>query len=54
MANHTFCSFALHFLVRVLKRNYDNDTFKLEELDLHYGIEHDASLLRLDAVFQTD
>jgi len=30
----------------MLKKSYDNDTFDLEELDLHNGIEHDASLFR--------
>ncbi|KAG2346941.1 Cloroperoxidase [Suillus weaverae] len=50
----SFCSFALHFLARMLKRNYSGDKFDLEELDLHNGIEHDASLLRLDAAFQPD
>ncbi|KAG1891435.1 Chloroperoxidase [Suillus subluteus] len=31
---------------------FDHGTLDLEELDLHNGIEHDASLLRLDAAFQ--
>jgi hypothetical protein len=30
----------------MLKKNYSKDTFDLEELDGHNGIEHDASLLR--------
>lgn len=30
----------------MLKRSYSNDTFDLAELDLHNGIEHDASLFR--------
>lgn len=30
----------------MLKRNYSKDTFDLEELDGHNGIEHDASLFR--------
>ena len=30
----------------MLKKDYSKDTFDLEELDLHNGIEHDASLVR--------
>jgi hypothetical protein len=30
----------------MIKRRYSEDTFDLEELDQHGGIEHDASLLR--------
>jgi hypothetical protein len=30
----------------MLKKSFNNDTFDLEELDVHNGIEHDASLLR--------
>ncbi|KAG2140651.1 Chloroperoxidase [Suillus clintonianus] len=50
----SFCSFALHFLARMLKKDYNKDTFDLKEIDLHNGIEHDASLLRLDSAFQPD
>lgn len=50
----TFCSFVPHFAARMLKRSYSEDTFDLEELDQHGGIEHDGSLLRLDAAFQPD
>jgi hypothetical protein len=42
----TFCSFVPHFAARMLKKNYSKDTFDLQELDLHNGIEHDASLVR--------
>ncbi|KAG2157512.1 Chloroperoxidase [Suillus clintonianus] len=48
----TLSSFVPHYAARMLKRSYKDDTFDLEELDLHNGIEHDASLLRLDAAFQ--
>ncbi|KAF9224876.1 Cloroperoxidase [Gyrodon lividus] len=44
----SFCSFVPHYAARILKKSYSNDTFDLEELDLHNGIEHDASLTRLD------
>ncbi|KAG1722647.1 Chloroperoxidase, partial [Suillus paluster] len=50
----TFCSFVPHFAARMLKRSYSKDTFNLEEIDLHNGIEHDASLLRLDTAFEPD
>ncbi|KAG1722646.1 heme-thiolate peroxidase aromatic peroxygenase [Suillus paluster] len=50
----TFCSFVPHFAARMLKKSYSNDTFDLEEIDLHNGIEHDASLIRLDAAFEPD
>jgi hypothetical protein len=42
----SFCSFVPHFAARMLKRSYSADSFDLEELDLHNGIEHDASLFR--------
>jgi hypothetical protein len=42
----SFCSYVPHFAARMLKKNYSSDTFDLEELDLHNGIEHDASLFR--------
>ncbi|KIK11962.1 hypothetical protein PISMIDRAFT_689916 [Pisolithus microcarpus 441] len=48
----SFCSFTLHFAAFMLNKSYSKDTFDLEELDLHNGIEHDASLTRLDAAFQ--
>ncbi|KAG2069811.1 Cloroperoxidase, partial [Suillus decipiens] len=50
----TFCSFVPHFAARMLNKSYSKDTFDLKELDLHNGIEHDASLLRLDTAFQPD
>jgi len=48
----SFCSFVPHYAAFMLKKSYHKDTFDLEELDLHNGIEHDASLTRLDANFQ--
>jgi len=48
----SFCSFVPHYAAQMLKRNYHNDTFDLHELDLHNGIEHDASLTRLDTAQQ--
>ncbi|KAG2159330.1 Chloroperoxidase [Suillus bovinus] len=48
----SFCSYVPHFAARMLKRSYSKDTFDLAELDLHNGIEHDASLFRLDTALQ--
>ncbi|KAI9568890.1 hypothetical protein HD554DRAFT_2204878 [Boletus coccyginus] len=39
-------------IARMLNKNYNRDTFDLEELNLHNGIEHDASLTRLDTSLQ--
>lgn len=48
----TLSSFVAHYAARMLDRSFSKDTLDLEELDRHNGIEHDASLLRLDAAFQ--
>ncbi|KAG2134793.1 Chloroperoxidase [Suillus clintonianus] len=50
----SFCSFVPHYAARMLKRNYNMDTFNLADLDLHNGIEHDASLFRLDTALEPD
>lgn len=42
----SFCYYACHYVARMLNRNYSRDTFDLEEINLHNGIEHDASLTR--------
>jgi hypothetical protein len=42
----SFCSFVPHFAAWMLKKSYSKDTFDLEELDVHNGIEHDASIVR--------
>ena len=42
----SFCFFVPNFAANMLKRNYRKDTFDLADLDLHNGIEHDASLTR--------
>lgn len=48
----SFCSWVPHIAARMLKRNYSDDVFDLEELDLHNGIEHDASLTRTYIVWR--
>ncbi|KAI6015113.1 Chloroperoxidase [Pisolithus orientalis] len=48
----SFCSYTTHYAAFMLKRSHSKDTFDLEEIDLHNGIEHDASLTRLDTEFQ--
>ncbi|KAF8558699.1 Cloroperoxidase [Imleria badia] len=48
----SFCSLVPHIAASMLKRSYSKDTFDLEELDLHNGIEHDGSLTRLDTALQ--
>ncbi|KAJ8589492.1 Cloroperoxidase [Rhizopogon salebrosus TDB-379] len=50
----SFCSFVPHFAAWMLKKSYSKDTFDLEELDVHNGIEHDASIVRLDTALQPD
>ena len=42
----SFCYYACHFVARMLNKKYSRDTFDLEEINLHNGIEHDASLTR--------
>ncbi|KIJ63556.1 hypothetical protein HYDPIDRAFT_113007 [Hydnomerulius pinastri MD-312] len=48
----SFCSFVPHYAARMLNKSYNKDTFDLEELDLHNGIEHDASLTRIDSALE--
>jgi hypothetical protein len=42
----TFGFFVTNFASDMLKRDYNKDTFDLVDLDLHNGIEHDASVCR--------
>ena len=42
----SFCYYACHYAARILNKSYSRDTFDLEEINLHNGIEHDASLTR--------
>jgi hypothetical protein len=50
----TFCFFVPNFAANMLKKNYKKDTFDLADLDLHNGIEHDASLTREDSALMPD
>ncbi|KAF9045459.1 Chloroperoxidase [Panaeolus papilionaceus] len=50
----SFCYFVPNFAAKTLNKKYSNGTFDLADLDLHNGIEHDASLLREDSHFVPD
>ncbi|KAJ2928472.1 heme-thiolate peroxidase, partial [Candolleomyces eurysporus] len=50
----SFCFFVPNYAASMLNKTYGKDTFDLAELDLHNGIEHDASLLREDIYFEPD
>jgi hypothetical protein len=50
----SFCALVPHVAARMLKRSYGEDTLDLEELDLHNGIEHDASLTRTHIVCRAE
>ncbi|PBL03128.1 Cloroperoxidase [Armillaria gallica] len=45
----SFCYFVPLTCARMLDKNYHKDSVDLSELDLHNGIEHDASLTRQDS-----
>ena len=42
----SFTFFVPNLAANMLKKNFYKDTFDLSDLDLHNGIEHDASLTR--------
>lgn len=42
----SFCYYACHYTARMIDKKYGRDTFDLGEINLHNGIEHDASLTR--------
>ncbi|KAF9260745.1 Cloroperoxidase [Marasmius fiardii PR-910] len=50
----SFCFFVPNYSANFLKRDYNKDTFNLEELSQHNAIEHDASLTREDVHFNQD
>jgi hypothetical protein len=43
-----FCFVVPYYCANMLGRDYHRDTFNLADLALHNGIEHDASLCRVD------
>jgi len=47
----SFSYFVPNYAANMLNKSYSKDTFDLEEISLHNGIEHDASLTRLDYAF---
>lgn len=42
----TFCFFVPNYMAGLLGKSYWNDTLDLEDISVHNGIEHDASLTR--------
>ncbi|CAL1710015.1 unnamed protein product [Somion occarium] len=50
----TFCYFVPNYIAGVLDRDYLTDSFDLSDIDVHNGIEHDASLTRHDSIFAKD
>ncbi|KAK7447727.1 hypothetical protein VKT23_013983 [Stygiomarasmius scandens] len=50
----SFSYFVPNYAANMLKKSYSKDTFDLEEISLHNGIEHDASLCRQDLYFEKD
>ncbi|KAI0315282.1 Cloroperoxidase [Amylostereum chailletii] len=50
----TFCLFVPRYMSQILGRSYSRDTLNLSDIDVHNGIEHDASLTRQDTYHQQD
>lgn len=50
----SFCFFVPNYAANMLGKSYKTDSFDLKELDLHNGIEHDASLTREDIALVPD
>lgn len=42
----SFCLFVPRYIAHVLDRSYSTGRFDLADIDVHNGIEHDASLVR--------
>jgi hypothetical protein len=42
----SFCLFVPRYIATVLNRSYTTGRFDLADIDVHNGIEHDASLVR--------
>jgi len=52
--SESFCVFVPKYAANMLGKDYATGTFDLVELDLHNGIEHDASLCREDSAINPD
>jgi len=48
----SFSLYTCRFIAKVLNRSYKTGRFDLSDIDVHNGIEHDASLVRRDAAHQ--
>jgi hypothetical protein len=42
----SFCLFVPRYIAHILNRSYSTGHFDLSDIDVHNGIEHDASLVR--------
>jgi Peroxidase, family 2 len=42
----SFCLYVPRYIARILNRSYNTGHFNLSDIDVHNGIEHDASLVR--------
>ncbi|PFH51178.1 hypothetical protein AMATHDRAFT_143332 [Amanita thiersii Skay4041] len=50
----SFCYYVPHYSADMLNKSYGKDRFDLEDISLHNGIEHDASLTREDVAIDKD
>ncbi|KAH9016836.1 Cloroperoxidase [Lactarius hengduanensis] len=48
----SFCVFVPRYMAHTLDRSYGTGHFDLADIDVHNGIEHDASLFRRDVIHQ--
>ncbi|KAH8990856.1 Cloroperoxidase [Lactarius akahatsu] len=48
----SFCLLVPRYIAHILNRSYSTGRFDLADIDVHNGIEHDASLVRRDAIHQ--
>jgi hypothetical protein len=42
----SFCVYVVRYIANILNRSYNTGRFDLSDIDVHNGIEHDASLVR--------
>ncbi|KAH9961138.1 Cloroperoxidase [Lactifluus volemus] len=50
----SFCLYVPRDIAHILNRSYNTGRFDLSDIDVHNGIEHDASLVRRDTYHQID